>query len=56
MVDVLLTEQTLGRQAETGWKTSSYQAVSDAIFDKFRICYAPAQVQNHWSNVKTRFI
>jgi hypothetical protein len=56
MVDVLLSEQNLGRQAETGWKGPTYQAVSDAIFDKFGIRYTQVQVQDHWSNVKHAFL
>jgi hypothetical protein len=52
LVTTLRQEQIQGRQAESGWKQQSYQAVVDALAaDDVRVTVG--QVTDRWAKVRT---
>lgn len=55
LVSVLKQEKVEGRQAETGWKTNSYQAVVDALAAANHPAKTVRQVTDKWGTVCCAF-
>lgn len=55
IMSVFKQEKVEGRQAETGWKTNSYQAVADALVAGGHSPKTVQQITDKWGTVRSSF-